>query len=443
MKKILLTLLALAPALSGQAQETGHPWSLRECLDHALENNLTVKQGEISLLQQEIQLNTAKNNRLPSVSGSASESVNFGRGLTSDNTYTTGSTTTNTSFSIGAGMNLFDGFSTPNNIALQQLNLEAATADLERIRDDIRVAVAQAYVQVLYDYEILDVARQQAELDETQVQRLESLVANGKASAADLSAQRATRAQSEVTVVQAENSLKNALLDLAQLLELPSAEGFSIVRPEVTVDDHLIASPEDIYADAVERRPGVLAEKLRLDGMEKSLKAAKAGYYPTLSLSGGVGTSFYTTSNSLYPQDTFWKQISHNFSPYVGLSLSIPVFDRFATRNAVRSARLNQESQRIQLEKTRQSLYKEIQQAHANALSAQAKFHASAEAATAAEDSFALTQARYENGKASITEFNEARTRLSKARSDRVQAACEYLFQTRLLDFYRGSGLAL
>ena len=323
------------------------------------------------------------------------------------------------------------------------MNLEAATADLERIRDDIRVAVAQGYVQVLYDYEILEVARQQVELDAAHVERLESLVQNGKASAADLSQQKATRAQSEVTVVQAENSLNNALLDLAQLLEFPSAEGFSVVRPEIEVGDHLLARPEDIYAEAVERRPGVRAEKLRLDGMEKSLKIAKAGGLPTLSLSGGVGSSYYTSTNSLYPQDSFWKQISHNFSPYVGLSLNIPIFDRFTTRNAVRSARLNQESQRIQLEKTRQSLYKEIQQAHANALAADAKYRSSTEATLAAEDAFKLTQAKYENGKASITEFNEARTRLSKARSDRAQAACEYLFQSRLLDFYRGATLDL
>ena len=316
-------------------------------------------------------------------------------------------------------------------------------ADLERARDDIRVAVAKAYVQVVYDYDILAVAREQVELDKQQVARLEAMVENGKASQAELSAQKATLAQSGYTLVQAENGLRNALLDLSQLLDFPSADGFEVVKPEISVGDHLIARPEDIYAEAVERRPAVKAEKLRLDGTDLSIKIAKAGWSPTLSLSGGMGTSYYTSSNSLYPQDGFWKQLSHNFSPYVGLSLSVPIFDRFSTRNNVRSAVLSRELQQIPLDRTRQSLYKEIQQAHANALAAEAKYRSATEATAAAEDAFALATAKYENGKSSITEYNEARPRLAKARSDKAQAACEYLFQSRLLDFYRGGALEL
>ncbi len=439
----LLTLTVLLVPMALQAQDLSRPWTLQECLDWALEHNLTVKQGENTVAQQEIRLNTAKNAYFPTVSGSGGESVNFGRGLTSDNTYTTGATTTNTSFSIGAGMNLFDGMARPNNIKLSQLNLDAAVADLERARDDIRVAVAKAYVQVVYDYDILAVAREQVELDKQQVARLEAMVENGKASQAELSAQKATLAQSGYTLVQAENGLRNALLDLSQLLDFPSADGFEVVKPEISVGDHLIARPEDIYAEAVERRPAVKAEKLRLDGTDLSIKIAKAGWSPTLSLSGGMGTSYYTSSNSLYPQDGFWKQLSHNFSPYVGLSLSVPIFDRFSTRNNVRSAVLSRELQQITLDRTRQSLYKEIQQAHANALAAEAKYRSATEATAAAEDAFALATAKYENGKSSITEYNEARTRLAKARSDKAQAACEYLFQSRLLDFYRGGALEL
>ena len=183
MKRILLILALLSPALAG-AQDLNHPWTLQECLDWALEHNLTVKQSELNVAQREIQLNTAKNAYFPNVSGSANESVNFGRGLTEDNTYTTGATTTNTSFSIGAGMNLFDGMARPNNVKLSQLNLDASLADLERVRDDIRVSVAKAYVQVLYDYDIVDVAKDQLKLDQTQVERLQAMVENGKASQA-------------------------------------------------------------------------------------------------------------------------------------------------------------------------------------------------------------------------------------------------------------------
>lgn len=441
MKRILLALALLSPALAG-AQDLRHPWSLQECLDWAVEHSLTVKQSELNVAQHEIQLNTSENSWLPNVSGSVNESLSFGRGLTADNTYTSANTTS-TGFSIGGGMNLFDGLATPNNIALARLNLDAAMADLERARDDIRVAVARAYVQVLYDYEIVDVARKQIELDDAQVARLEALAATGKAAQAEVSQQKASRAQSGVTLVQAENNLRLALLDLGQLLEFPSSEGFSIERPAVQVEEILLDMPERIYADAVDVRPAIRAEEIRLAGTERSLKIAQASQYPSLSLSGGVGSNYYTTNNSAYPQDTFWNQLSHNFSPYIGVSMSVPIFTKFQTRNNIRSARLNQELQQIQLDKTRQSLYKEIQQAYSNAVAAEAKYRSSTEAATAAEDAFRLVQAKYENGKATITEFNESRNQLLKTQSDRVQATYEYLFQSRLLDFYRGDSLQL
>ena len=441
MKRLLLLAALLAPVLAS-AQDLRHPWTLQECLDWALEHNLTVKQSALNVSQREIQLNTSENSWLPNLSGSVNESLSFGRGLTADNTYTSANTTS-TGFSIGGGMNLFDGLATPNNIALARLNLEAATADLERARDDIRVAVARAYVQVLYDYEIVDVARKQIELDDAQVARLEALAATGKAAPAEVSQQKASRAQSGVTLVQAENNLRLALLDLGQLLEFSSSEGFSVERPTVEVEEILLDMPERIYADAVEVRPAVQAEEIRLKGTEKSLKIAQATQYPSLNLSGGVGSNYYTTSNPAYPQDKFFDQLSHNFSPYIGVSKSIPIFTRFQTRNNIRSARLNQELQQIQLDKTKQSLYKEIQQAWSNAVAAQAKFRSSSEAATAAEDAFRLVQAKYENGKATITEFNESRNQLLKTRSDRVQATYEYLFQSRLLDVYRGDALSL
>ena len=441
MKRIFLAITLFFPALAG-AQDLRHPWTLQECLDWALDHSLTVKQSELNVAQHEIQLNTSENSWLPNVSGSVNESLSFGRGLTADNTYTSANTTS-TGFSIGGGMNLFDGLATPNNIALARLNLEAATADLERARDDIRVAVARAYVQVLYDYEIVDVARKQIELDDAQVARLEALAATGKAAQAEVSQQKASRAQSGVTLVQAENNLRLALLDLGQLLEFPTSEGFSIERPTVAVDEIVLDMPERIYADAVDIRPAVRAEEIRLEGTERSLKIAQAAQYPSLSLSGGVGSNYYTTNNAAYPQDTFWNQLSHNFSPYIGVSMSVPIFTKFQTRNNIRSARLNQELQQIQLDKTRQNLYKEIQQAWSNAVAAEAKYRSSSEASTAAEDAFRLTQAKYENGKATITEFNESRNQLLKTQSDRVQATYEYIFQSKLLDFYRGEALAL
>ena len=151
-----------------------------------------------------------------------------------------------------------------------------------------------------------------------------------------------------------------------------------------------------------------------------------------------MGTNYYST----FATQNFWNQLSNNFSQYVGLSLSIPIFNKFSTRNQVRTAKLHQQTQALQLRRTEQALYKDIQQAWNSAVAAKAKYEASLTASDAAADSFTLVQAKYENGKATVTEFNEARNQLLKTRSDAVQATYEYLFQTRLVNFYRGGSLA-
>ena len=269
-------IIALAVAVDSVATpDLGHPWTLSECMDWALEHNLSVVQQEMSRQSSEIDLNTAQWSLAPTVQASASENWSFGRGLGGDNTYASGNSTT-TGFQIGGGMNLFDGLATPNRISQARLNLDAATADLEKARDDIRVNVAQAYVQILYNYEILDVARQQITIDSLQVARLEGMVKAGKASSAELSQQKASLAQSQVTLVQAENNLRVSLLDLAQLLEFPSWDGFEVVRPEVQVADFYLGTPDDIYDQACGLRPAVRAEQLRLDASDKSIAIAKA-----------------------------------------------------------------------------------------------------------------------------------------------------------------------
>ena len=170
------------------------------------------------------------------------------------------------------------------------MNLAAATEDLEKAKNDIRIAVAQAYVQILYDMEIADVAKSQVTVDSLQVVRLQDMKENGKTSQAEVSAQEATLAQSRLTLTQAENNLSLAVLDLAQLLELTTPEGFSVVRPSVDdIEDVVLALPEQIYAEALSVKPEVKGERLRLEAAGKNIDIAKAGYYPSLSLSAGLG----------------------------------------------------------------------------------------------------------------------------------------------------------
>ena len=421
-------------------------WSLRECCDYAVEHNISIKQQQNQCRQQEIQLSTAKNSRLPDLSGSVGQNFSFGRGLTAENTYSN-TNTSSTSFSLGTSVPIFTGFQIPNQIKLNQLNLEAATADLEKAKNDIRMQVAQAYVQILYDMEISEVAHRQIAIDSAQVARLQAFVNNGKASEAELSQQRAALANSRLTATQADNNTRLALLTLTQLLELPTPEGFNIVKPNL--DDlavlgtlgspGMVPTPDQIYADALGVKPEIVAQQLKLKGTEHSIKIAQAGYYPTLSFSGGLGTNYYTTSG--FKSDAFGTQIKNNFSQYIGLNLSVPIFNRFQTRNNIRTAKIEQENQQLALDNTKKTLYKDIQQVYYNALNAQSKEKSSEEAVKSSKDAFTLMQAKYENGKATITEFNESKNNYLKSESDLVQARYENLYQHALIEFYRGKDL--
>lgn len=431
--------LLLVSTVTASAQQ---PWTLQQCIDYALEHNIQVKQQDVNRLQRELDVSTAKNSRLPDLSASASENFSFGRGLTAQNTYTN-TNTSSTSFGLSTSVPLFTGYRIPRNLELQKLNLEAATADLEKAKNDIRMQVAQAYVQILYNMELCDVAKRQISIDSMHVHRLTEMMRNGKASGTEVAQQEAALAQSRLTATQADNDYRLSLLTLSQLLELPSPESFAISRdvavPEILPSMDLI-SPDAIYQEALMTKPEIQAEQYRLEGTLKSIDIAKSAKLPNLSFQAGLGSNYYKTSG--YPTDGFFKQLNNNFSQYIGLSLSVPIFNRFETRNNIKSAQLNRYNQQLQLDNVKKGLYKEIQQAYYNAVAAQAKYESSAEAKRSQEEAFRLMSAKYEYGKANITEFNEAKNNLMKAESDLVRAKYEYLYQRALTDFYRGRELS-
>ena len=435
---------AYSPTLGEEAGGGLTPWTLERCIDYAVEHNITVKQYEQQVEQRVLQRSNARNQRLPDLNASAGQNFSFGRGLTAQNTYTN-TNTSSTSFSVGTSVPLFTGFQIPNQVRLSRLNLEAATQDLEKARNDIRIQVAQQYVQTLYDMEILDVACRQVSIDSAQAARLQVLFDVGRTSHAELSQQQATLAQSRLTATQARNNLQLALLNLTQLLELESPEGFTVIRPLDPLEhleslDNLTAlSPDAIFATALAVKPEIQAEQLRLKGTEYSIAIARAGLYPSLSFSAGLGTNYYTTSG--FTSDPFGTQLKNNFSQYLGLNLSIPIFNRFQTRNSIRSAKLDRVSQQLTLDNTKKVLYKEIQTAYYNTVAAREKLRSSMEARRASDDAFCLMQAKYEQGKATSTEFNEARANMLKAESDLTQARYEYLYQHALILFYQGKPL--
>ena len=431
MKKLTSTIIFSAVLMTTTATAQTREWTLQECTNYAVENNLSVKRTEDNLHRQEIQLNSAQNAYLPSVNASMDQNFSFGRGLTADNTYSN-TNTRSTSFNLGANINLFNGFQTKNNVELSKLNLAASTADLEKAKNDIRIQVAQSYVQILYDMEIEDVARRQISIDSAQVARLEAFVNNGKASEAELSQQRATLANSTLTLTQAINSRRLSLLSLCQLLELPTTDSFNIVRPD-TSQLSIVNCQLSINYD----RPEIKAEEIRLEATEYNLKIAKGQALPSLNLSAGMGTNYYNSSNG-FKVESFGKQLDNNFSQYIGLNLNIPIFNKFQVRNNIRDVRIQQYSQQHNLDLARKNLYKEIQQVTLNAENATAKVAAAREAVRNSETAFRLAQAKYENGKSTITEFNESKNSFLKSQSDLAQAIYENMYNTMLLRWYQG-----
>lgn len=441
MRKQYITFVTIAVLSAGPAMAQKQ-WNLKQCIEYAIEHNLTIKQQEAAKDESAVDLNTAKWSRLPDLNGSASHSFNFGRSLQMDNTYQQ-LNTQNTGLNLSTSIPLFTGMQIPNQIALSKLNLKAAVEDLNKAKEDISIQVTSAYLQVLFNEELAKVAHEQVALSEEMLKQKTAFFKVGKASEAELYEAKSRAAQDQLSAVQADNEYRLALLDLSQLLELPTPEGFGIVSPSIDEDKDfsILTSPADIYSEALLIKPSIKAAQYRVEGAQKSIRIAQSGYYPQLSLGAGIATSYYNVSGR--ENGNFGSQLRDNFSQYIGLSLNIPIFNRFSTRNQVRKARIQQTTLNWQLEDAKKALYKEIQQAYYNAVNAESKFESSRTADEAAKASFNLMKEKYANGKATSTEFNEARTNWLKAVSDRIQAKYDYLFRTKILDFYKGVPLTL
>lgn len=432
-------LLLLAAAAGAPAQER---WSLKQCIDHAIANNITIRQTANQAEQSRVDVNTAKWARLPSLNGSAGQSWSWGRSQTAVADEETGEYNTvyvntknnNTSLSVSTSIPLFTGLQIPNEYALAKLNLQASLADLAKAKEDIAINIASAYLQVLFNSELHSVAQGQADLSREQLARLESLAGVGKASPSEVAEARARVAQDELQVVQTDNDYRLALLDLAQLIELDTPEGFLVEEPAADVVEAPLTPPDEIYQIALADKPAIQAAKYRLEGSLHSIRIAQSAYYPQLSLNGSLGTSYYSTLNR-----SFSQQMQDNFSKYVGFSLSVPLFNRLSTRNRVRTARLQRENYALQLDEAKKTLYKEIQQAWYNAAAAISRYHSSRAATAASDEAFRLTRKKYECGQANAVEYNEARQNLMSAQSDELQAKYEYLFRVKILDFYQGT----
>lgn len=433
MNKTLTSLLISLAATGVLRAQT--PMTLRQCIEHATARNVDVKLQENTIRSQEVSLNTSRNAWMPNVDAGVSQNFNFGRALSAQNVYVDRNTYT-TSLSVGASMPLFTGGRITAQRKQAALNLQAATADLARLRESLSLQVAQAYLEVLCQQDFCTKAEEQLALSRHQLERLEALARQGKAAGVELSQARSVVAQDELALVENRNAARLALLSLSQLIEMPSPDSLNVVNTTRQASHNIVGTPQSIYEEALCLRPEIEADNLRILSAEQGIRAARSSYWPSLSLNAGLGTSYYKSPG--FDSNPFGRQLKDNFSKYVGLSLSIPLFDRFSTRNNVRQARIERESRFWQSEQTKKTLFKEIQQAWYNALSAREKLTASIAAEQAATDALTLTTRKFEAGKANTTEFEEARTKSLAAAHQRITAHYQYVFSLKVLDFYRG-----
>ena len=442
---LVFIFLCACTLLSAQSK----PWSLEDCIQYAIEHNISIKQLVVQKNVAKVNLNTAQMSRLPNLNADGGQSWNFGRtqmktGLYEDQNQS------NTGLSVSSSIPLFTGFRIPNEIAKNKLDLETSVQNLEKAKDDLALNVASLFLQVLFNKELLKINQEQLALSQSQIERTRALTDAGKVPLSQLYDIEAQVANDKVSVVQSENDLRLSLLDLAQSLELQLSADFDILVPEFNdvVTEYMgsVQPPQIVFDNAVRIKPVIKAQELQVQSAEKSLAIAKSSYYPTLNLDLNAGTNYFYLYNSKdkdFSNASFSSQVKNNMSEAIALSVSIPIFNRFSVRNQVRNARFNIENQQLALENTKKSLYKEIETAYLNAIAAQEKYNSAQQAIKSTSESFNYAKERYETGKSSVFEFNEARTRLIRSRSEEVQAKYDYIFRTKILDFYNGIPIKL
>ncbi len=428
MKRHAAVLLSAAICLTASARE----WSLQECIDYAIENNLTVKRQELGRRNAEQQVISAKDAVLPQVSGSASQSWNFGRGLTAANTYADRNTS-QFGTSLGLQLPLFNGLQTVRNVSYAKASLTAVVEELEAAKDDVVLRVMAQYLQVLYCSELEGVATSQAELTVEEMQRRQALLDAGKIPEADMLDAKSQAAEAKMQLVQARNDRMLALVDLAQLLRLESVDDFDISALDTDMLPE-IRNPQSVYESAIGINHTIRAGHLQVQAADRQISLAKTGWIPRLSFNAGLGSNYYRLSG--VANESFGQQMKHNFSQYVGFSLSVPVFDAFSTRNQVRSAKLQRLNADLELETQKDNLFKAVQECYYQAVGAREKLTSAEESCTASAAALAAVQEKYSLGRATATDFDTAKNRFVQSMSERARARYELILRARILDFY-------
>ncbi len=444
-KNISIILSLLFISLVGlKAQES---WSLEKCINHAFDNNISIKRQKLNVEVQKTELKQNKLNQLPGLNASSNYGFNFGETAVrdgSDYVFTT-DPIHSISLRVGGSVPVFSGLSQRNTIKKSEKDLLSLQAETERIRNDISLQITSYYLQVLFDKELLNVSKEQYEVSKQQVERTKKLVDAGSQAMGSYLEIKSQAAKEALNVTQQGNSLALSLLNLAQLLDLEDVSDFDIVYPEIpTVETMNLEDPKSVFNTAVGIMPQIKSSEYSLESSELDVEIAKGGYYPSLSVnySWTSNGNWYLNDKYDYNQ-SFSSQISDNKNTYVGATLSIPIFNKLQTRNTVKSAKVGVLDAQYALDQQKLDLRKEIQQAYADALAAYNNYLSSKEAVESYKESFRYTEQKFNVGLVNSVDYNVAKTDFIAAQSDLLQAKYAYILRIKILDFYKGIPITL
>ncbi len=450
--KIVTLFIALFGVLGTQAQEK--KWTLRECVEYAIENNITIKQSALDLEATKIDKIDAIGNFLPSINAGAGNSWSSGLRPDPRTGINTVQTLRSSSYSANLGITLFDGLRNVRQLQRAKLNKLLSQYNLGKSKDDIALFVANSYLQVLLNKESLKVIEKQHEITLEQLKRTKDLVDAGVLPQGDLLEIEATSADELTRIVQAENAVLIARVGLAQTLLIKDYASFDVADQEYLVPDGEILekSIEEIRSTARESRYEVqIAEQNKLLA-EKDVAIAKGAYYPTISGSVGVNT-FESGADIVTGVDAtgqpilgnalpIFEQFSDNYGVNYGLSLSIPVFNGFSTRNAVKRSKINVKRTEFQLEQAQLDLDSNVYQAYLDAKGSAEAYEATLVAVKAQERAYEYAKDRYDVGLTNAFDFSQSKFRLENAQSNEVQAKFDYIFKLKVLELYFGIKIA-
>jgi outer membrane protein len=447
MKSIFIVLVCFSLiSFQTKAQEV---WSLQKCIEYALENNISVKQNELNADLAKENYSQSIANMAPSLNAGASHSYNWGQRIDPfTNTFATNRVRSNNLF-ISTQVTLFSGLQLQNTLKQNSLNYLAGKYDVEKMKNDIVLNVATAYLNVLFAQELLGVAKTQKSITETQVSRTQKLVDAGTLALGSLLDLQAQLASDELNEVNTQNQLNIALLTLSQLMNIKAGSDFTIVRPqlEIPANPILAENPEQIYQFALSNQPSIKSAETKVLSADKSVKIAKGTSYPSITMSGSVGTGYSGLSQKLVDgalvKTPGGEQLKDNVNENLGFNLNIPIFNGWQSHNSISRAKIARQNAEYTLQLSEQNLRQTIEQAHVDAQSALKQFYATKKTVEALSQAFDYADKRFNVGALNSTDYNTAKNRLNNSQSDLLRNKYNFIFKSKVLDFYMGKPITL